>query len=544
MKRCISTLSAGAAFIVAGVLGCGQSHAQYAYITNNNGNSVSVINTAGNTVKTTIQVGRHPYGVAVAPDGSAAYVTNSTDDTVSVIDTMSNTVSHTLPVGGTPRGLAFTPDGQYVYVANEYDDSLSLIATATKRVFTIPLPRDRCQNPTRIQPHGVAVAPDGTKVYIANKGEDDPFENSPRTVSVIDRATNTVATTIELPAGGGRGSGPAAVAFSPDGGAAYVTNPSSRSAPVAVIDTATDTLRGGLGISLSPAGGLALSPDSSKIYATSGHSVVVIDRNGFSSVQIPVGFNPVGLSVTSDGSKVYVANSADNTVSVIDATKNAVTATIPVGAHPIAFGQFIGPTAAGMMVQSAPPSGSLCSGPYDGAIKGDLTVSEGQDCRIVDGGQVTGNVKVAGGNFVLSSAAVGGSVTVEGGSFTIGPGATVSGDVVVENLPAGGDGNSICGSTVEGSLRIDGNASTVQIGSSAPLVCPGNAIGGDVVVDGNSASALVFANQVAGALQADNNTGPLDVVGNTVGGTLQCQNNTTLIMGGLNGAAQKTGQCH
>src|SRR3989440_11249736 len=37
-------------------------------------------------------VGNVPYGIAISPDGSRAYVTNNQDDSVSVIDTSTNTV--------------------------------------------------------------------------------------------------------------------------------------------------------------------------------------------------------------------------------------------------------------------------------------------------------------------------------------------------------------------------------------------------------------------------------------------------------------------
>lgn len=40
-----------------------------------------------------------------------AYVTNQNDDTVSVIDTSSNTVIATIPVGNGPFGIAITPIG-------------------------------------------------------------------------------------------------------------------------------------------------------------------------------------------------------------------------------------------------------------------------------------------------------------------------------------------------------------------------------------------------------------------------------------------------
>jgi YVTN family beta-propeller protein len=43
------------------------------------------------------------------------------------------------------------------------------------------------------------------------------------------------------------------------------------------------------------------------------------------------------VAVTPDGSKVYVANYEDNTVSVIDTATNIVNATIPVGTEPLAW---------------------------------------------------------------------------------------------------------------------------------------------------------------------------------------------------------------
>jgi YVTN family beta-propeller protein len=58
---------------------------------------------------------------------------------------------------------------------------------------------------------------------------------------------------------------------------------------------------------------------------------------------IPVGIEASGVAVTPDGSKVYVVNTRDNTVSVIATATNKVTATIPVGNGPVSFGIFIQP---------------------------------------------------------------------------------------------------------------------------------------------------------------------------------------------------------
>ncbi|HNW38709.1 MAG TPA: hypothetical protein PKJ75_07635, partial [Methanosarcina vacuolata] len=73
-----------------------------------------------------------------------------------------------------------------------------------------------------------------------------------------------------------------------------------------------------------------------------GGTVSVIDAaTNKVTATVNVGSYPLGVSVTSDGTKVYVANSGSNSVSVIDTATNKVTATVPVGSKPIAFGKFI-----------------------------------------------------------------------------------------------------------------------------------------------------------------------------------------------------------
>ena len=131
------------ALTLACLLGPASTRAQNAYITNLGSFTVSVIDTATDTVIATIlPVGLVPFGVAVSPDGSKVYVTNSVSPTgtVSVIDTATNTVSATVPVGIAPFGVAVKPDGSKVYVANQLASTVSVIDTATNTVSaTIPV---------------------------------------------------------------------------------------------------------------------------------------------------------------------------------------------------------------------------------------------------------------------------------------------------------------------------------------------------------------------------------------------------------------------
>src|SRR6516165_12158601 len=94
-RKLMKLRSALLAFAFASVLGSAQSLAQNAYITNNNDNTVSVIDTATDKVIATISVGSLPLGVTVTPDGGNVYVTNTNSATVSVIDPVSNKVIDT-----------------------------------------------------------------------------------------------------------------------------------------------------------------------------------------------------------------------------------------------------------------------------------------------------------------------------------------------------------------------------------------------------------------------------------------------------------------
>ena len=118
----------------------------------------------------TIAVGATPVGVAVSPDGARAYVTNDDGDTVSVIDTATNTVIATIAVGISPSGWRSAPTAPAPTSPTTSDDTVSVIDTATNTVIDTITVGD--------SPLGVAVSPDGTRVYVTNYSDD--------TVSVID----------------------------------------------------------------------------------------------------------------------------------------------------------------------------------------------------------------------------------------------------------------------------------------------------------------------------------------------------------------------
>jgi len=129
--------------------------------------------------------------VAITPDGTRAYVTNPDSNSVSVIDTATNSVVATIAVGG--FGVAITPDGTRAYVAGGGFNTVAVIDTTTNSVVaTIPVGQNP---PPGGNPFGVAITPDGARAYVTNQ-DSGALQMEPNTVSVIDTATNTVVADI------------------------------------------------------------------------------------------------------------------------------------------------------------------------------------------------------------------------------------------------------------------------------------------------------------------------------------------------------------
>lgn len=111
------------------------SAAPFEYISNDAEDTVSVIDTATNSLVATVTVGLGPEGVAVNPMGTRVYVADLGNEAVSVIDTATNTLVATVPVGVDPFGVAVNSAGTRVYVTDLFDNSVSIIDAATNSLL-------------------------------------------------------------------------------------------------------------------------------------------------------------------------------------------------------------------------------------------------------------------------------------------------------------------------------------------------------------------------------------------------------------------------
>ena len=164
--------------------------------------TVSVIDTASNTVVKTITVGLHP-SMALSPHGDRLYVTNANSDTVSVIATASDMVVKTIHVGqerrkhgpvlgSSPNAIAVSPNGERLYVANAAENAIAVVDPYTGSPEAV-----EGLIPTGWYPTAIALDGAGRRLFVANgygfgsiapvpPGQGRSYRNRVGVVSVID----------------------------------------------------------------------------------------------------------------------------------------------------------------------------------------------------------------------------------------------------------------------------------------------------------------------------------------------------------------------
>src|SRR5947207_2069563 len=90
----------------------------------------------GQTVTTTVAVGKNPRAVALNPVTNKIYVANSNSNDVTVIDGATNSTS-TVTAGTTPVDVAVNPVTNKVYVLNVGSDNVTVIDGASDNRSTV-----------------------------------------------------------------------------------------------------------------------------------------------------------------------------------------------------------------------------------------------------------------------------------------------------------------------------------------------------------------------------------------------------------------------
>lgn len=294
---------------------------KYVYVPDLNG--VAVISTATNTVTANVNL-NGAENVAITPNGKYAYVIvydtqpNEQKNYVAVISTATNKVTKSITLEGNPTGVAIAPSGEYAYVAmgdltNGNIGLVSVISTATNTITTTVTVKGSSQ--------GIAITPNGQYVYVVGTGGMATLggTESNNTVSVINTADNTLATTISVGIGGlGEGK---CMAVTPDGAYVYVLNGGNNS--LSVISTATNIVTTTI-TGLNSALCIAITPNGDDAYVTgqnsdnsAGVAWEISTATNAATATIPLATYPYGVAITPDGEFAYIANGVNCTVSVL-----------------------------------------------------------------------------------------------------------------------------------------------------------------------------------------------------------------------------------
>jgi YVTN family beta-propeller protein len=333
------------------------------YVSNEDGQSVTVVDAASGTVLQTIAIGKRPRGLKLTPDGSRLFVAVSglpkcppsvpdeecaklerdlEADGIAVVDTATHKVLQVLHAGSDPEQFALSRDGKRLFVANEDSATLSVVDVASGSVVQrVPVGRE---------PEGVAVTPDGRWVLVTNESDNS--------VSIIDTGTLKIVKSVQV------GKRPRDIAFTPDGRTGYVSGEFDASVyRMSVPDGAPVERILELRKEARPMG-IVLDSRRNRLYVSTGRggTVAVIDSATHKLVsEVKVGTRPWGIALSQDGRWLYTANGPSDDVSVIDTSTLQVVRHIRAGSSP--WGVAVGPEPPASGRQRSSETGNSASQP-------------------------------------------------------------------------------------------------------------------------------------------------------------------------------------
>jgi YVTN family beta-propeller protein len=254
-------------------------------------------------VNLVVSFGPHAYTLLSGP----AYITNYAGGTVAIVNPDLNAVADSIPTGinnNGPSGIAVSPDGTRLYVANrpkygKTNGTLAVIDLTERKLIAVI--------PVGVAPLGVATNPAGSRVFVANEGS--------FSLSVIDTSTNQPFVDLNVP-NLTANPYPRGVATHPNPliPLVYVTNRTVNSFSDDEANPQPDQCDA-----------LVARPPINVNHDQCVGSLSIFDMDLKTQVgSVAVGWAPEGVAVHPNGQYVYVANSGDRTVSVMETVFNRV----------------------------------------------------------------------------------------------------------------------------------------------------------------------------------------------------------------------------
>jgi YVTN family beta-propeller protein len=303
------------------------------YTADQNSNTVSVIDPAGNTLLGQIRLGNarpdvlsplykgelNVHGLGFSPDHRTLIAISNGSNSVAFIDTATNKVKGIAYIGRSPHEGFFTADGKEVWVVVRGEDYISVIDPATFRETR------RIQ--TTAGPGMVLFHPAGKLAFVVSSF--NPV------VDIVDVRSHKVVKHLNV-------TSPFSpfLQFTPDFREVWMTHKDV--GKVTRIDTAKLEVKGVFESGfITNHLAFARTTHGTLAYVTVGGENVVkvftTDAEPRLVAAIPVGALPHGIWTADDGSRVFVGLENGDAVDVIDTATNRVMARVPVGQAPQAL---------------------------------------------------------------------------------------------------------------------------------------------------------------------------------------------------------------
>jgi DNA-binding beta-propeller fold protein YncE len=315
----------------------------HAYVANNNNydiagqDSVSVLNLKHNKPETIINDASFsgPYTVTIDHKGQYAYVTNSNSTTISIIDIKQNMVVGTLDGFDGPSGMVIKPHGEgknKIAYVNNYGSAAGVGSGNGHTISVVDLKAGAIIATIDVDqaPAALAISHDGNHLYVVNYVDGNPGTG---TMQIINTADNSIMSTTT------GFSGPFDIAVKHDEKYAYVTNfgsnnfaPFGNTVSVVRLRKCQPYIKDAITVGIQPSG-IAIKPDQHFAFVTNFNelydgtqlipgqgTVNVIDLHSKEVVSptIVVGQGPSAVALSSNGRHIYVTNYTSNTVTVIE----------------------------------------------------------------------------------------------------------------------------------------------------------------------------------------------------------------------------------
>lgn len=233
------------------------------------------------------------------------------------------TVSQSV-VGVHPQGIIVNPFNSLVYVANQLSDSVSVANSDGAVLRTIKLPQfgyPGTYSPTHLAVHSKVGSAAYGKVYV---------------VGSVANSVSVINTSLEMTQVISVGVRPVAIAFNPVNERIYVANMVGNT--ISVINTATDavvetlpTQPGPWQLEINQSNGdiYILYRKTGKVQILNVDHLLVFESNAINE--------PVSLTWNAEANRMYVISIASDQVIPIDADTHTLLAPIPVGHRPYAI---------------------------------------------------------------------------------------------------------------------------------------------------------------------------------------------------------------